>query len=113
MGDPCSSYWSGVTCNGSSVVGIALEIRHIVGTLPAQLGSLAALKRLLLANNSFVGPLPTTLGALAGLTSLSLGGNAGLCGTQVSVGGVGTTYSTAGAYFSCTWPYSYFSPHAM
>ena len=72
--------WEGVTVSGGRVT--ALEIDNlgeedgISGTIPAELGDLAALALLDISSHQLNGSIPTALGSLTALTSLDLSGNA-------------------------------------
>ena len=69
------------------------------GTLPTQLGSLAALQSFWLNSDPLLsGLLPAQLTALTQITSFIPNPCPKLCGTQLSIGTVGgTTYDTTGA----------------
>ncbi|CAN0358579.1 unnamed protein product, partial [Scytosiphon promiscuus] len=47
----------------------------IAGSIPPEIGKLAALQLLSLSNNQLTGTIPAALGALSNLTRLSLCGN--------------------------------------
>ena len=75
--------WPGVTLFNKRVTELALRhsdssgdpinnILSIHGTLPAELGNLTAMERLLLDNNILIGNIPTELGNLTNLTDLYL-----------------------------------------
>ena len=66
------------------------------GTIPTQLGRLTSLASLYLRETSLSGSLPTELSLLTGLTIFDLHTAPGLCGTQISVGAMGTVYSNGG-----------------
>lgn len=69
--------WHGVTTNAAGfVTELSLENNDLTGTLPAQLGNLAELRRLVLNGNDLSGQIPPELGNLANLTMLNLRGNA-------------------------------------
>lgn len=69
--------WHGVTTNGAGfVTELSLENNNLTGSLPAGLGNLAELRRLVLNGNSLSGRIPPELGNLANLTMLNLRGNA-------------------------------------
>jgi len=74
-GTECS--WYGVTCDadGTTVVGLVLDENNLVGSLPASLGSLTALRELSLRYNHLAGPIPAQLGSLTNLQRLNLYGN--------------------------------------
>ena len=81
--------WAGVTVLSKRVQKLELVTGHrrgnssdqnlrgwgLGGTLPAQLGGLDALVRLLLSNNGFTGSIPAELGNLGSLRRLYLNGN--------------------------------------
>lgn len=71
------SEWVGVTIEGFKprVSAIHLGSRGLVGTIPAALGDLTALRTLDLSPNSLTGEIPATLGNLEHLDVLDLGGN--------------------------------------
>ncbi|KAL6660642.1 hypothetical protein ACP70R_001677 [Stipagrostis hirtigluma subsp. patula] len=77
--DPCA--WPGVTCvntsssSGPRVVGVAVAAKNLSGTLPAELGSLAFLRRLNLHGNRLTGAVPPALANATSLHSLFLYGN--------------------------------------
>ncbi len=69
--------WYGVTTNAAGfVTELSLDNNNLTGTLPAQLGNLAELRRLVLNGNGLSGRIPAELGNLANLTMLNLRGNA-------------------------------------
>ena len=68
--------WYGVTTNSAGfVTELSLEDNDLTGTLPAQLGNLAQLERLVLDGNRLSGRIPPELGRLGRLTMLNLRGN--------------------------------------
>lgn len=69
--------WHGVETNAAGfVTELSLENNNLTGSLPAGLGNLAELRRLVLNGNSLSGRIPSELGNLANLTMLNLRGNA-------------------------------------
>jgi sugar lactone lactonase YvrE len=73
-----SSYceWYGVTCDPSGhVLYLDLAGNMLLGPIPAEIDSLAALQRLNLSGNLIEDPLPEELGNLAQLQFLDLSGN--------------------------------------
>ena len=69
--------WHGVETNSDGfVTELSLPENNLTGTLPAQLGNLAHLRRLVLDNNELTGPIPPQLGNLGELTILDLSWNA-------------------------------------
>ena len=68
--------WHGVETNSSGfVTELELDDNNLTGTLPAQLGELAQLERLVLDGNEIAGRIPPELGNLDYLTMLNLRGN--------------------------------------
>jgi len=68
--------WYGVTTNSAGfVTELELDDNGLSGSLPAQLGNLAQLKRLVLDGNEISGRIPPELGNLSNLTMLNLRGN--------------------------------------
>ena len=72
--------WEGVTVSGGRVTDLEIdnlgEEDGISGTIPAELGDLAALTLLDISSHQLSGSIPAALGSLTGLTSLDLSGNA-------------------------------------
>lgn len=71
--------WHGVTVDGRGrVVALDLFANRLSGTLPAELGKLSELRRMVIARNygGLAGPIPPQLGNLANLEELSLFSNA-------------------------------------
>ena len=65
--------WDGVGVDHlGRVVELRFESYRMVGTIPAELGSLANLTTLTISGNQLSGPLPPELGGLANLTKLDL-----------------------------------------
>ena len=69
--------WSGVTVTANRVARLDLRVAssaaphwRLSGTIPAELGNLGNLQRLLLSRNYLSGPIPTELGNLTNLTHL-------------------------------------------
>ena len=100
--DPCTGAWTGITCNSTSGLPIALDLSYLglgnrslpdplqwvaslqsiklvgtqaAGTLPPSWSSLTALTFLSLQSNSLVGTLPTQWSALQSLRQLNLATN--------------------------------------
>ena len=69
--------WDGVTIGGTPrrVTGLSLRQRRLSGTVPTQLGDLAALTNLDLNGNRLSGEIPAELGQLSKLASLHLHDN--------------------------------------
>ena len=69
--------WYGVTTDADGwVTGLELTGNSLTGEIPAVLGNLSNLNRLLLSNNKgLTGPIPDALGHLPDLMRLELGGN--------------------------------------
>ena len=61
--------------NLAALTQLTLSNNLLSGSIPTQLGSLTGLTWLLLDNNLFSGSIPTQLGSLTALTDLSLSGN--------------------------------------
>ena len=68
--------WHGVETDGEGRV-TSLELREngLAGSLPSEIGDLAALESLDLGDNGLTGPIPPELGRLSRLESLYLNGN--------------------------------------
>jgi Leucine-rich repeat (LRR) protein len=73
VGTECD--WYGVTCGGSGIDNLNLSRNNLVGTIPAELGSLSNLTTLNLWDNQLSGSIPSELGNLTNLTQLVLGSN--------------------------------------
>jgi len=86
---PCSTPWYGVTCGGGRVTGLHLVNNGLAGTLPDNLGNLAALKGLSLPYNQLTGSLPASLGDLASLEYLFLTLNRLTGGIPTTLGKLG------------------------
>ncbi len=68
--------WYGVETNSAGfVTELELDDNNLSGSLPAQLGELAELRRLVLDGNEISGRIPPELGNLGNLTMLNLRGN--------------------------------------
>jgi len=84
-GDPCGGEfegeeegggWSGVICDGDgSVVEVELVGGGLEGTLPTEIGNLAALEVLSVAENMLTGTLPTEIGNLSALHEMNFFAN--------------------------------------
>ena len=76
LSDKPMSTWFGVDVNAvGRVTRVEMWENDLVGRLPASLGDLAKLERLVLGGNSLSGPLPPELGGLANLVLLDLKNN--------------------------------------
>jgi hypothetical protein len=90
--NPCN--WFGVGCLGNRVTSIVLEQtpndpgNNLVGSLPAALGNLTALRTLDLASGELTGGIPTTIGRLKQLVALDLSGNLLSGSIPANVGGL-------------------------
>ena len=58
-GDPCSSQWTGVFCNGNSISELYLSYNNLTGTFPSSIFGLGNLTSLSAAGNSLFGNLST------------------------------------------------------
>ncbi|GER56297.1 kinase [Striga asiatica] len=72
-GDPCGESWSGITCQGSSVVSIQLSGMGLNGTMGYLLNKLASVTTLDMSNNNIHDSIPYQLPP--NLTSLNVAGN--------------------------------------
>ncbi|CAN1815063.1 Probable LRR receptor-like serine/threonine-protein kinase At4g37250 [Linum perenne] len=70
---PCS--WNGVACSNYDVVSLSLPNSNLIGSIPADLGSLQHLESLNLSNNSFNGSLPFSIFNNTHLRFLDLSNN--------------------------------------
>ena len=70
--------WRGVTIGGepARVVALDLPASGLTGRIPAELGKLTSLRRIVLSDNALTGAIPRELGELARLAELRLEGNA-------------------------------------
>ena len=75
LSDEPLSTWYGVTVSDGRVTGLDFEGNQLIGTIPAELGNLASLRKLNLDDNQLTGPIPAELGNLASLTGLFLQNN--------------------------------------
>ena len=75
-GTPISA-WEGVTVEGAPgrVVELSLQNKELAGAVPAQLGNVFNLRRLVLSQNALMGEIPAELGDLSNLTVLELDQN--------------------------------------
>ena len=79
--------WYGVTTDSSGrVTELELPENGLSGSIPAELGSLANLRRLSLYSNDLTGPIPRALGRLENLRALYLSGNELTGGIPVELG---------------------------
>ncbi len=67
--------WDGVALVASRVDTLELSNHGLAGSIPGELGSLSALRRLGLISNSLQGPIPAELGNLSSLEVLHLSSN--------------------------------------
>ncbi|MBJ55693.1 MAG: hypothetical protein CMQ46_10580, partial [Gammaproteobacteria bacterium] len=76
LGEPGTECnWHGVSCQNGLVTQIDLGGNNLVGTLPAELGSLSSLTGLWLWDNRLEGTIPSSLGNLSNLEYLDLSAN--------------------------------------
>ena len=80
----------------SRLANIGLPGNLVSGSIPSEWGGLVSLGRLALDTNSLQGTLPPQLSSLAQVSTFTVNDNACLFGPLVSVGVVGTSYSTSG-----------------
>ena len=74
IGTQCN--WHGVQCDGNNqVTHLQLEQNNLVGSVPAELGTLASLQRIFMGGNQLSGTVPDSLGNLENLTGIWLWGN--------------------------------------
>ncbi|KAL4448220.1 hypothetical protein ABPG75_005439 [Micractinium tetrahymenae] len=78
--DPCATPWTGVTCNGTRVIGVNLTSSYqqrfaVGGTLAPGLAGASDLRWLELSNNVITGTLPPEWGSLSRLALLALNDN--------------------------------------
>jgi len=71
---PCS--WHGISCDGDHVSSLSLGANQLAGSIPPELGDLAALLYMGLPDNQLTGPIPPELGSLSDLIALELPNNA-------------------------------------
>ncbi|KAL6565525.1 hypothetical protein OROHE_004580 [Orobanche hederae] len=57
-GDPCGEHWTGVLCNGSSVINLQLFEQGLTGSLRFELSNLKNLELLDLSSNNIEGSIP-------------------------------------------------------
>lgn len=67
--------FSGVECEGGSVVRVKLALNKLSGSLPASLEALTALELFSVGFNEIAGSVPASLGSLLSLTMLNLRNN--------------------------------------
>ena len=67
--------WYGITVISDHVTSILLGLNNLIGTIPAELGSLTNLEYIELGDNQLIGGIPPVLGKLTNLTNLRLDGN--------------------------------------
>ena len=68
--------WHGVETNAQGLVTeLSLENNNLSGAIPAQLGDLTQLRRLVLYSNELTGNIPPELGKLSNVTRISLSSN--------------------------------------
>lgn len=78
MAAPCS--WYGVGCTAGQVTSLVLPVNGLTGSIPPELGNLAALRDLRLYTNQLNGSIPPELGQLTNLEMLHFYANS-LTGT--------------------------------
>ncbi|WP_035332852.1 leucine-rich repeat domain-containing protein [Dyadobacter crusticola] len=101
--NPCG--WSGVGCEGGRVTSLDISGDELKGTLPAEIGSLTALKKLLLnarfSSTHLTGNLPIELGNLINLEELDIAGHAfGITNADV----IGNLVNLKTLWFTPLWP---------
>jgi hypothetical protein len=69
------SDWVGVEVSGGHVSHIFLQVNHLTGAIPPELGNLTALQSLYLQSNQLTGSIPPELGNLTELQVLVLASN--------------------------------------
>ena len=69
------STWDGVTIEDGKVSSLLLYSNNLKGTIPSELGTLSALKRLSLSHNTLSGEIPISIGELSQLIYLELSNN--------------------------------------
>jgi Leucine-rich repeat (LRR) protein len=76
--NPCG--WSGIGCEGGRVTSVDVSGETLSGTIPAQIGNLTALKKLIInarfSSTHLTGNLPVELGNLINLEELDIAGHA-------------------------------------
>lgn len=76
FGDPCDISWHGVFCDSThEVQSILLNYNNLIGSIPAELGTLRSLTGINLVGNQLSGSLPAELGNLVSLEGLYLTDN--------------------------------------
>lgn len=66
--------FEGIQCDNGQVVGLTLDMNHLLGTIPTEI-ALFDLRSLGLGSNRIGGTIPSELGRLSNLSSLNLGSN--------------------------------------
>ena len=69
------STWHGVSVSNGQVTDLNLSLNNLTGTIPAELGNLTSLERLVLVGNPLRGAIPAELGNLTNLEMLNLSYN--------------------------------------
>lgn len=59
-GDPCGELWQGITCTGTSITSIKMNVANLGGKL-GSLGGFTAITTIDLSNNNIGGPIPEDL----------------------------------------------------
>jgi len=67
--------WFGVECDGTNVNALYLGDNQLIGSIPAEIGSLSVLQVLIADNNQLSGSIPAEIGSLSSLQRIYLGGN--------------------------------------
>ncbi|KAI6678937.1 hypothetical protein NL676_039733 [Syzygium grande] len=115
--DPCANGWEGIDCTNSRITSITLSSMHLTGSLsgdigqlselqildlsynkgltgslPAQIGNLVKLTRLILVGCGFSGPIPNSIGSLHNLVYLSLNSNGFWGSIPATIGNLSRLY---------------------
>lgn len=69
------SGWNGVSTLNGDITELNLDSNNLIGTMPATLGDLTSVQKLLLSSNQLTGPIPVELGNITNLTNLELDQN--------------------------------------
>lgn len=79
--NPCADSWQGILCsqvpiNGyKNVIALALNLRHLVGTLPSSLFNLTMLRAMQLSSNNLYGVFPHTVAQLVDIRIIDFSNN--------------------------------------